>query len=97
MKLKPIKDKQPPRKAVKDIFSIAQQISAPSVSIDINGGICLENFEKLLNYTDNAISLVTKDKIVYIYGSNLTILNCNRYTASVRGNIDKIEIFPNGG
>ena len=96
MKLKPVKNKQPASKAVKDIFSIAQQLSSPSVSIDINGGICLENFEKLLNYTSDAISLMTKDKIVYIYGSELTILNCNRYTAFVKGNIDKIEIFTNG-
>ena len=93
MKLKPYKEKQPFIKSVKDIYSVSYDVCSTSISIDINGCTVIENFRKLLNYTNSMIALETNEKIVYIYGEELKILTCNRYTASVCGEITKIEIF----
>ena len=94
MRLKPNKEKQSMNVFLKDIYSVGQQSSSTSINIDIDGCINLENFKKLLNYEKNEISLETRDKTVYIYGTDLSITTCNKYTATVCGDIVKIEMFP---
>lgn len=93
MKLKPSRDKQPFFKSVKDIYSVSCDACPTSISIDVNGCAVLENFRKILNYNNNSVAVETSEKIVYIYGEDIKIVNCNRYTASVCGEITKIEIF----
>ena len=93
MKLKPEKTKQPITQLIKETFSVAEQVRPASISVDINGGIFLENFRKLLNYQKDIISIETDSKRVYIYGENLTMSDCNKYSATVFGDINKIEIF----
>ncbi len=93
MKLKPYKEKQPVSKLIKDIYSFSQEASPTSINIDVDGCITLENFKKLLDYNDTMIALETRDKTVYIYGEELTVITCNKYNATVCGEILKIEIF----
>ena len=93
MKLKPYKEKMSVKKYIQDTYSINSKSNSASINIDIEGCINLENFKKLLNYEKNEIALETKDKSVYIYGTDLSITTCNRYTATVYGDINKIEMF----
>jgi len=93
MKLKPCKEKKPVSKIIKDIYSVSQDASPTSISIDINGCTTLENFNKIIDYNGRMIALETYNKTVYIYGDNITITACNKYNATVSGEIMKIEIF----
>ena len=93
MKLKPYKEKQSVKNFIRNTYSINTKSNSASINIDIEGCINLENFKKLLNYEKNEISLETKDKRVYIYGADLSITTCNRYTATIYGDIEKIELF----
>ena len=97
MKLKPCKDKSTLSKIIKDTYSFSQQVASTSITIDVNGCVVLENFKRLVDYTNEMIALETKDKTVYIYGENLVLTSCNRYTAAVNGKIFKIEFFSKGG
>ena len=60
---------------------------------DINGTVIVEHFSKLVNYTDKEVSFVSKNKQVYIYGNDLTIMYFSKSEMTVEGNIEKIEIF----
>lgn len=97
MKLKPCKDKSTLPKIIKDTYSFSQQVASTSIAIDVNGCVVLENFKRLVDYTNEMIALETKDKTVYLYGENIVLTSCNRYTAAVSGRIFKIEIFSKGG
>ena len=96
MKLKPCKDKSTLPQIIKDTYSVSQQVSATSITIDVNGCIVLENFKKLIDYSSKMIALETNDKTVYIYGENIVLASCNRYNAVVCGEIFKVEIFSKG-
>lgn len=93
MKLKPYKDKIKFNQVFKMIFSRTDYSSDTSICIDIDGGITLENFKKLIDYQKDRISIETKDKIVYIFGQNLLVENCSKHFATICGIINKIEIF----
>ena len=93
MKLKPYKEKKTLFSTVKDIYSVNHKTSEVSVTIDVNGCTVLENFRRIIDYHSNMIAAETRDKTVYIYGNNITIATCNRYSATVYGEIEKIELF----
>ena len=93
MKLKPYREKQSIKQFINDTYSVRQKSNSASINIDVEGCINLENFKKLLNYDKNEIALEIRGKSVYIYGKDLSLRTCNRYTATVFGDIDKIEIF----
>lgn len=94
MKLKPCKEKKAVSAVLKDIYSVSQQVSPTSVTIDVDGCVTLENFKRLINYNKDMIAMETRDKTVYIYGEKLVVTACNRYSAVVRGCINSIELFP---
>ncbi|MBQ6896355.1 MAG: YabP/YqfC family sporulation protein [Oscillospiraceae bacterium] len=94
MRLKPSKEKRTFINSVKDIYSISHSVCPVSVSVDINGCVVLENFRRIISYDKNMIAMETDIKTVYIYGENIRVTACNRYSASVCGDIQKIEIFP---
>ena len=60
---------------------------------DVNGAVVVESFSKLVNYTDNEISFISKNKRIYIYGKNLSIMSFTKNEMSIQGNIEKIELF----
>jgi len=93
VRLKPIKEKLPLINVFKDMFSKTDTSSATSLTIDMDGGITLENFRKIIDYTNEKAVIETKNKIVYIYGANLVITHCDRHFATACGIIEKIEIF----
>ena len=73
----------------------AGNISPCIISIDITGSVIIENFKKLREYTKDKIIVQSKEKIVYIFGSKLKITSCNKFSAMIKGEINKIEIFEN--
>ena len=93
MKLKPTKEKTPLLNVFKEMFSKNDVSSNTSLSIDTDGGVTLENFKKLLNYTSQKAVIETKQKIVYIYGENIVITCCDKHFAMANGDITKIELF----
>ncbi|MBQ9845366.1 MAG: hypothetical protein IJO54_04725 [Oscillospiraceae bacterium] len=93
MKLKPYREKQPLSKAIKDIYSLAQDAAGVSVTIDVNGCVVIEDFRRIIEYNGDMIAVENRDKRVYLYGHNITVTSCSRYSATVCGEIEKIEIF----
>lgn len=93
MKLKVKKEKQSLISSLKDIYSAENNAVKTSVSIDINGCINLDSFKKLIDYCNNKIVIETQNKIVYIYGMELCILECSKHNAVCNGKIQKIELF----
>ena len=93
MKLKPYKEKIPVINTVKDICSKIDASSATDITIDVDGGITLENFKRIVDYQSDRLVIETKQKKVYIYGEELTIASCDKHFATAIGNIKKIEIF----
>ena len=96
MKLKPEKEKVTFGRVLKEIFSKTDKSSATSLAVDIDGGITMENFRRIIDYTGEKIAIETKYKTVYIYGEKLVITYCDKHFATACGNIEKIEIFSNG-
>jgi len=97
MKLKPIKEKISMKTVISEMLSKTDKSSAASICIDVDGGIILENFRRIIDYKSDRVAISTKDKIVYIYGYNLSITYCDKHYATASGNIEKIEIFPGEG
>ena len=93
MKLKPSKDKTAMKDVFREMFSKRDTSSATSLTIDIDGGITLENFKKLIDYTSSKTIIETKHKLVYIYGNNLVITYCDKHYATACGDIERVEIF----
>ena len=93
MKLKPLREKIPIKDVLKDMFSKVDKSAATSITVDVAGGITMENFKRIIDYTREKAVIETGIKIVYIYGENLEITFCDRHYATARGNIRKIEIF----
>ena len=93
MKLRPNKEKMPLSKVIKDVYSIAQETCPVSVTIDVSGCVTLENFRRIIEYNSGMIVMETLDKTVYIYGEDITVTSCSRYSAQVCGKIYKIEMF----
>lgn len=93
MKLKPTKETVSFLNVFKEMFSKNDKSSDTSLSIDIEGGITLENFKRLLSYTSQKATIETKQKIVYIYGENIVITCCDKHFAMAKGDITKIELF----
>ena len=78
---------------VKEVAGFGKAAIPTFLLFDINGTVVVERFSKLLNYTDKEISFVSKNKQVYIYGSNLMIMYFSKSEMTIEGNIEKIEIF----
>ena len=93
MKLKPNKAKNSISSAFKDIYSMENDATQTSIAIDVNGCVSIESFKKLVDYRNDKIIIETKQKIVYIYGEELTILGCSKHNAVCSGKIVRIELF----
>ena len=93
MKLKPEKEKITIINVLQDIFSKRDTSSAASVTVDVDGGITMENFRKIIDYTNHKAVIETKHKTVYIYGEDIVITHCDKHFATAQGDIRKIEIF----
>lgn len=96
LKLKPIKEKILFKDVIREMISKTDKSSPSSITIDIDGGITVENFRKIIDYTDKKVAMETKQKLVYIYGENIAITHCDRHFATACGTIEKIEIFSKG-
>lgn len=92
MKLRPYREKRSVVNALKDIYSNADA-TPTAISVDINGTVNIENFKRIVDYSKEKIVLETKNKKVYLYGENLTLLSCSKHNAVCAGNIVKIELF----
>ena len=95
MKLKPNREKKTVIDVFKDIYSNENEAAQTAISIDINGCINIDSFKRLIDYRQDSIVIETRQKRVYIYGEDLTILSCNRHSAVCNGKIRKIELFEN--
>ncbi|MBE6894060.1 MAG: hypothetical protein E7483_00420 [Ruminococcaceae bacterium] len=93
MRLKPVKEKISIKTVINEMFSKTDKSSAASICIDVDGGIVLENFRRIIDYKSDRVAIETRYKFVYIYGSNLSITYCDKHFASACGDIEKIEIF----
>ena len=93
MKLKPVKEKIHLADVFKDMFSKVDKSSATSITVDVDGGITMENFKRIVDYTNEKAVIETGIKTVYIYGEKLQITFCDKHYATARGDIRKIEIF----
>ena len=93
MKLKVKKEKHSAILALKSIFFNMDTTTQCLVSVDVDGGIILENFKKIRDYNNTGIVLETKEKIVYIYGEDIKITFTGKRTAVAAGQITKIEMF----
>lgn len=69
-------------------------IATPTfISIDINNGVVVESFKKLIDFTDKTVSISAADKNIYIYGEMLQITSFSKTTVYISGKVTKIEIF----
>ena len=93
MKLKPLKERIKLTDVMSDIISKTDKSVNTSITVDVNGGITLENFRRIVDYTKNKAVIETKRKMVYIYGENLEITFCDKNYATAHGKITKIELF----
>ena len=93
MKLKPVKEKIHLVDVFREMFSKVDKSSATSITVDVDGGITMENFKRIIDYTDRKAVIETGIKTVYIYGEKLQITFCDKHYATARGDIRKIEIF----
>lgn len=93
MKLKPLKEKINLTAVVREIFSKTDKSADASITVDVDGGIILENFKRIIDYTKDKAVIETKRKTVYIYGENLEITFCDKNFAAAHGEIIKIELF----
>ena len=93
MRLKLLKEKIYLTDVIRDIFSKTDKSVNTSITVDVNGGITLENFKKIVDYTKDRAVIETKRKMVYIYGENLEITFCDKNYATAHGKITKIELF----
>ena len=93
MKLKPVKEKIHLVDVFREMFSREDKSSATSITVDVDGGITMENFKRIIDYTNRKAVIETGVKKVYIYGENLQITFCDKHYATARGDIRKIEIF----
>lgn len=94
MKLKPQKEKIRLTDVFKDMFSKLDKSSSTSITVDVDGGITVENFKRIIDYTKDSIVIDSKMKTVYMYGENMEITFCDKNYVTARGDIKKIEIFP---
>ena len=93
MKLKPLKERIKLTDVMSDIISKTDKAVNTSITVDVNGGITLENFRRIVDYTRDKTVIETKRKTVYIYGENLEITFCDKNYATAHGKITKIELF----
>lgn len=77
-------------KSVTDIENIA---NPTFLSLDLNGGLVVESFSKLLDYDNDKISISAAGKTIYIYGENMKITTFSKSVLHVQGSIIKIELF----
>ncbi len=63
------------------------------ISIDLKNGVIVDQFEKLIDFSDETFNLVAAGRNVYIYGENLKITSYSKTMIYVMGKINKIEIF----
>lgn len=77
--------------AINDLTGKSAEINKTLISIDTRGNISIENFKKLLQCTDEYISLLADRKQINIYGSKILILGCDKHNCYVSGNIERIE------
>ena len=93
MKLKPAREKISLKDVFWDMFSKTDISAATSITVDVGGGITMENFKRIIDYTKEKAVIETCRKMVYVYGENLEITYCDKHYAAARGDIRKIEIF----
>lgn len=91
--LKTYKDKRSFTDFVKEIYSDKVETSNTVIAFDANGVVNIENFKRIADYGNSKIVLETKEKSIYIYGENLSLLSCRKNCAVCTGNISKIELF----
>lgn len=78
---------------IKKARELSGQVIKTEISVDENGGIWVDSFNKILDYTKDKLVLETKNKTIYIYGDEITVISCDKHTASAQGKVKKIEIF----
>lgn len=91
-----MKIKKHSESVVQGLKSIAEKgnFAMPTLfSLDIQGHLVIEKFNKLLDYNAEIITLETAHKIVQIYGENLKIDSCSKDIICISGIINKLEIF----
>ena len=93
MKLKPQREKIAFTEMLKILKSTGDNTSSTAITLDVDGGVCFENFKRILECRSDKIVIETKKKTVYIYGQNLILDRCNIHSATACGEIEKIEIF----
>ena len=78
---------------VKTVADKSYNANPTFISIDLKNGIIVDQFQKLIDFTDSRLNLIAAGKNVYIYGENLKITSYSKTVIYISGKINKIEIF----
>ncbi len=97
MILKPYKEKRHFSDVIKEIYSNNTEVSNTVIAFDAKGMVNVENFKKIADYSNEKIVLETKEKTIYIYGEDMSLLSCQKNCAVCTGNIFRIELFDTEG
>ena len=69
-------------------------IAVPTLmSIDLKNGLIAEGFEKLIDFNENTIHFLAKNRKIYINGTDLYMTSLSKTEVYIKGYISKIEIF----
>ena len=80
-------------KLFKDISDISEPLFPTFMSVDIKGNMIIDGAVKLVDYTDNHIEILSKIKIMSIFGDKLKISSFDNHTIVISGKISKIEFL----
>ena len=78
---------------VKTVADKSYNANPTFISIDLKNSIIVDQFQKLIDFTDSRLNLITAGKNVYIYGENFKITSYSKTVIYISGKINKIEIF----
>jgi len=62
------------------------------ITIDLNGCIIIDRFEKIIDYNRQCIAVQAARKSVTVSGENLVITNCDKSIIRIKGKITGIEL-----
>ncbi len=80
-------------RGVLDAFINKGEIKPSFITLNIDGDLIIDGFQKLNEYNEDKISVLARNNIVYIKGEDLSLINFNKLTIQIKGEILNIEIF----
>lgn len=77
---------------IQGITDDGHRVSDTLITIDLNGCLIIDCFEKIIDYNQQCIAVQAARKYVTVSGEKLVITNCDKSIIRIKGNITRIEL-----